>query len=275
MALGIKTGFTMPSVSSHRPALAAMPFRPAAWLPYCGLATRRLGRVALVLSTVVSPALVPSALVMSGLITSGLVSPARAQETGLRQTGIPVEATAADAVQARDLALAAGRRAALNRLAAAVGTSPPSLSDRQIDAMVASIQIEEERVTSTRYAGRITVVFNNQARSLLGSGVTGGAPGALPGLPPNPLAGLPASTFVEASASFGSLAQWLDLRRRLLAAGPVASVSILAIATDGATLRLGLRAAAPEAATGLAAAGVLLVPPGGVGDPWRVGLGGG
>ena len=202
---------------------------------------------------------------------------ASAQETGLRQTGIPVEATAADAVQARDLALAAGRRAALNRLAAAVGTTPPSVSDRQIDAMVASIQIEEERVTSTRYIGRITVVFNNAARSLLGGGVTGGGGGMAGGgsAPANPLAGLPASNFVDADTSFGSMAQWLDLRRRLLSAGPVASVSILAIATDGARLRLGLRAPAPEATDALASAGVVLQPPGVAGENWRVGLGGG
>lgn len=213
-------------------------------------------------------------LIMAAILwlTAGAV----AQETGLRQTGIPVEATAADAVQARDIALAAGRRAAFNRLATAVGTTPPSVSDRQIDGMVASIQIEEERVTSTRYVGRITVVFNNQARSLLGGGVTGaGTTGGGFGAAPNPLAGMPASNFVEASTNFGSLAQWLDLRRRLLAAGPVARVEILAIATDGARLRLGLRAPAPEATAALANAGVVLTPPGIAGEPWRVGLGGG
>ena len=201
--------------------------------------------------------------------------------TGLRQSGIAVEATAADAVQAREVALAGGRRAALNRLAAAVGTTAPSLSDRQIDGMVASIQIEEERVTSTRYSGRITVVFNNQARNMLGGGVTGGSAGAGGAAgggggyaAPGPMAGQPASNFLEASTSFGSLAQWLDLRRRLLAAGPVASVNILAISTDGALLRLGLRAAPPEASTALANSGVLLTPPGTAGEPWRVGLGG-
>ena len=207
---------------------------------------------------------------------------ALAQDTGLRQSGIPVEATAADAVQARDVALAAGRRAALNRLAAAVGTTAPNLSDRQIDGMVASIQIEEERVTSTRYAARITVVFKNAVRSMLGSGVTGGAPGGggfggsggIPGSA-SPMAGLPVSGYVEASASFGSLAQWLDLRRRMLAAGPIASVNILAISTDGARLRLGLRAAAPEASSALANGGVVLTPPDIAGEPWRVGLGGG
>ena len=198
--------------------------------------------------------------------------------TGLRQSGIAVEATAADAVQAREVALAGGRRAALNRLAAAVGTTAPSLSDRQIDGMVASIQIEEERVTSTRYSGRITVVFNNQARNMLGSGVTGGSAGVGGGgagyAAPGSMAGQPASNYLEASTSFGSLAQWLDLRRRLLAAGPVASVNILAISTDGALLRLGLRAAPPEASTALANGGVLLTPPGTDGEPWRVGLGG-
>lgn len=206
---------------------------------------------------------------------------ASAQETGLRQTGIAVDATARDAVQAREVALAGGRRAALNRLAAAVGASAPSLSDGQIENMVASMIIEEERVTPTRYSGRITVVFNGQARSLLGGGVTGGgsvaaAPaGGGGGFAPNPMAGQPASSFVEASTSYGSMAQWLDLRRRLLAAGPVASVDILAIATDGARLRLGLRAAPAEASGALASNGVVLSPPGTAGEPWRVGLGGG
>lgn len=204
-----------------------------------------------------------------------MAAAAMAQDTGLRQTGIPVEATAADAVQARDVALAGGRRAALNRLAAAVGTTAPSLSDRQIDGMVASIQIEEERVTSTRYTGRITVVFNNSARSVLGSGVTGGTTGVDAGMgAPGGMSG-PASNYLEASTSFGSLAQWLDLRRRLLAAGPVASIGILAISTDGARLRLGLRAAPADATAALANGGISLVPPGTVGEPWRVGLGGG
>jgi len=206
------------------------------------------------------------------LAALALWSPAGAQETSLRQTGIAVEATAADAVQARDRALAQGRRDALNRLAAAVGTTPPSLSDGQIEGMVASIMIEEERVSPTRYSGRITVVFNSAARTVLGGAVQG-----LPGGPsnmPNPLAGQPATGHVEASTSFSSLAQWMDLRRRLLGAGPVASIDILAIATDGARLRLGLRVPATEAVASLASNGIVMVPPGGAGEPWRVGLGG-
>ncbi len=198
---------------------------------------------------------------------------AQAQENSLRQAGITVDAIAADAVQARDRALAQGRRDALNRLASAVGATPPALSDAQIDGMVASILIEQERVTPTRYTGRITVVFNGGARTVLGSGVQG-LPDAAAGNTPNPLAGQPATGFVEASTSFSSLAQWTDLRRRMLGAGPVASIDILAIATDGARLRLGLRVPAAEAAASLASNGITLMPPGGAGEPWRVGLGG-
>ena len=128
-------------------------------------------------------------------------------------------------------------------------------------------------MTPTRYTGRITVVFNGSVRSALGGAAVTGGGGS--GNASNPMAGIPASGYVEATTSFGSLQQWLDLRRRMLTAGPVASVDILAISTDGARLRLGLRTAAPEAVNALASNGIALLPPGGVGEPWRVGLGGG
>lgn len=197
---------------------------------------------------------------------------AGAQDTPLRQTGVEAEATAADGVQARNLAHAQARRIAFGRLAAAVGATPPNLSDAQLEALVASLIIEQERITPTRYSGRLTVVFNGAAVG----GILGGAVPQGGGLAaPNPLAGTPASNFIEVSTSFASLGQWMDLRRRMLAAGPVASVDILAIAVDGARLRLGLRVPASEAAGQLAGDGVVLAPPGLGGDGWRIGLGGG
>lgn len=197
---------------------------------------------------------------------------AGAQDGPLRQTGIEAEAIAADGVQARNQAHAQARRAAFTRMAAAIGATPPSLSDAQIEGLVASLIIEQERVTPTRYSGRLTVVFNGAAvRGVLGGAVplTGGLAA------PNPMAGMPASTFIDVSTSFASMNEWLDLRRRMLAAGPVASVDILAIAVDGARLRVGLRMPAQEAAAQLASNGVVLAPPGLGGDAWRVGLGGG
>ncbi len=204
-----------------------------------------------------------------------LAMPVAAQDNSMRQTGIIVDATAADAVQARDRALAQGRRDAFNRLAAATGAPAPSLSDAQIEAMVASMIIEQERVSSTRYSGRITVVFGGGVRNVLGGVAAGGGAPAVANPMATAMAGQPASNFVEASTSFGSLAQWLAIRRQVLRAGPVASLDIIAISTDGARLRLGLRVPAAEAVNALASGGVVLSPPGGPGDTWRVGLGGG
>lgn len=209
-----------------------------------------------------------------GMAAASLSAPAGEGTLAFVQRNIPAEATAADAVQARERALANGRRAAWQALA---GASAPALSDGQIDDLVASIIIEEERVSPTRYSGRITVNFvPDRVRALLA-----GRPAA-PGAAPAPLAGgalpsSPATNWVQANASYRSMGEWLELRRRLLSAAPVASVEVQAIAVDAARLRLGLRAS-PEAAAGdLAALGLVLQPGAGpqAGDAWRVGLAGG
>jgi hypothetical protein len=149
----------------------------------------------------------------------------------LTQRGIPAEATAENGVLARERALAAGRRLAWERLASEAGASPGSLSDNQIEAMVASIVIEQERVTPTRYSGRITVNFNpSRVRSALGSRATAAArPEAAPAERGDGTAALPsvaapqgppASNWVEAVATYRSLNEWIELRRRLPAPGP-------------------------------------------------------
>jgi hypothetical protein len=210
----------------------------------------------------------------------------------LTQRGIPAEATAENGVLARERALASGRRLAWEKLAAEAGASPGSLSDARIEAMVSSIVIEQERVTPTRYTGRITVNFDpNRVRSALGSRGGGGAvasggdtapaarggeaTAALPSIaaPQGP----PASTWVDAVATYRSLNEWVELRRRLAGAAPVASVDVVGIAVDAARLRIGLRAPAPVAAGDLAALGIAMMPVRGAGpgETWRVGLAGG
>jgi hypothetical protein len=206
----------------------------------------------------------------------------------LTQRGIPAEATAENGVLARERALAAGRRLAWERLASEAGASPGSLSDNQIEAMVASIVIEQERVTPTRYSGRITVNFNpSRVRSALGSRATAAArPEAAPAERGDGTAALPsvaapqgppASNWVEAVATYRSLNEWIELRRRLTGAGPVASVDVVGIAVDAARVRIGLRAPAQAAAGELAALGIAMVPVRGAapGETWRVGLAGG
>ena len=197
------------------------------------------------------------------------------------QTGVPAEATAENGVLARERALASGRRLAWERLVAEAGAPPTPLSDGTIENMVSSIVIEQERTTPTRYSGRITVNFNpSRVRSQLAGRAPGlpreATPEVLPGIAAAPPAG-PASNWIEAVATYRSMAEWLELRRRLRGAGPVASVEIQAIAVDAARLRLGLRAPPPVAASDLAGLGIALVPTMGMGpgEAWRLGLAGG
>lgn len=212
---------------------------------------------------------------------SGTAAPAEAATLNLTQRGVPAEASAENGVLAREKALAAGRRAAFQQLAAEAGATAPNLPDAQIEAMVNSIVIEQERTSPTRYTGRITVNFN-------GSRVRTALAGRAPGLPavaaPSgtvagaaPAASGPASNWVDAVATYRSMGEWLELIRRLRGAGPVASVDIQAIAVDAARLRLGLRAPAEAAAGDLAALGVALAPAAGVrpGESWHLGLAGG
>ena len=210
----------------------------------------------------------------------------------LTQRGIPAEATAENGVLARERALASGRRLAWEKLAAEAGAPAGNLSDRRIEGMVSSIVIEQERTSPTRYTGRITVNFDaNRVRSALGSrggaiaggsgaaGGGGGEPATAGALPPIAAPqGPPASNWVEAVATYRSLGEWLELRRRLTGAAPVASVDVVGIAVDAARLRIGLRTAAPAAADELAAAGIALAPvrsAPSTGEAWRVGLAGG
>jgi hypothetical protein len=216
------------------------------------------------------PFLFPAALLLAALLWLA-PGPASAQvDAGSYvQQGVPAEASAENGVLARERALASGRRIAWERLAGLVG-APANLPDSQIEDMVASIVIEQERALPTRYAGRITVRFN-PAR--VRAAVAGRAPGGS-GTSPGGMAGSgPASTWLEAIAIYGSMTEWLELRRRLQGAAPVASVEVVAIATDAAQLRIGLRGPAPAAAPELAANGVALEPAmGPAGETWRVGL---
>jgi len=215
-------------------------------------------------------------LLATALLAAPLATP-RAQDGGVvsyTQRGVPAEATAENGVIARERALAAGRRAAWNRIAAAAGVDRP-LSDAQIEAMVTSIIIEEEHVSPTRYAGRITVNFDpDLVRAALGAAGQGdaaspAAAGAVPGRPPPPV--VPVAT-IEATAVYGSLQEWLELRRRL---GGLARMEVVAISTDRARLRLGLRTAPGVAADDFARAGLALLPGSGApGDSWRVSLAG-
>lgn len=194
--------------------------------------------------------------------------PATAQNSPLIQRGVPAEATAENAVQARERAHAAARRAAWQRLAAATGSSQ-NPSDSQLESMVSALIVEEERITGTRYVGRLTVQFASGTAGLSRSGGSGGGAVNIPGAPqaPAPAAALAS---IQAATQFGSIREWLELRRRLAAAEGVSNVEIVAISPDAARLRLALRNRAEEAQGALLSAGVWV--DSSQGPDWRIGL---
>lgn len=235
---------------------------------------RRASATALLAALLLLPAL-PRA--EAQMLPPPIAAPPSLPALSFTQSGVPAEATAEDGVRARERALASGRRLAWQRLTTEAGLPGLPLGDAQIEEMVSSIVIEEERIAPTRYTGRITVNFDpSRVRAALAGRVPGIAP------PPPPAPSGPASTWVEAVATFRSMGEWLELRRRLMAAPPVASVAVQGIAADSARLRLGLRVPPPVAAEELAMLGVVLAPyaapaPGaapGLQESWYVGLAG-
>jgi hypothetical protein len=207
-----------------------------------------------------------------GALLLGLVLLAgqpRAQDNPLVQRDVPAEATAENAVVARDRALASGQRLAYERMAAQLGM-PRSLSDRDIEALVASLVIESERITARGYVGRITVNFR-QPGSYRGPLAAGEGPEVAGGVP-----GGPSASTIEAVASFRSLAEYAALTRQLRASRAVARVEVLGITGTAARLRVGLRRAPGEAAGDLAEQGLSLVPASSEADGregWRLSLG--
>jgi len=210
--------------------------------------------------------------------------PAAAQpQLELTQKGIAVEATAEDGVKARETALHQGRRAAWNRMLSQAGLPPRNLSDAQIDGLVQSIMVEQERTSPTRYSGRITVNFSPRAvQRQVGSAATvapGGASAAAgatigpDGVPVPPAPAIRA----EAMASYGSLQEWQELRRRLRNSSAVAGVELRGIATDGARMRLSLRRPPEEAMRAISGVNATLMPAPAAGQAeyWQLSLAGG
>ena len=84
---------------------------------------------------------------------------------------VPIDAEAASAAEARELAIAAGQRAALDTLLrrlTVVGTDLPPPPDNIIATMVAGFAIDRELVSTTRYRASLTVDFDpTEVRRLL------------------------------------------------------------------------------------------------------------
>jgi len=194
----------------------------------------------------------------------------------LTQRNVPAEATAENGVVAQERAFAAGRRTAWGRIQGMVNAQRQP-SDAELDRMVRSIVIEQETTGPQRYTGRLTIQFDADAvRGFAEGGEVRAATQASTGSQDAPISVTPATPILatlEAVARYATLNEWLEIRRRVTAAGM--KLDVVGITTDRARLNLGLRVPVGLAPETLGHHGLQLAPgTGAANDQWRLGLAG-
>jgi hypothetical protein len=194
----------------------------------------------------------------------------------LTQRGVVAEATAENGVVAQERAFAAGRRSAWDRIQGMVN-APRRPTDAELDRMVRSIVIEQETTGPQRYSGRLTIQFDADAVQSFSEGAEVRA-ATLPSgtASESPISMTPATPILgslEATARYASLNEWLEIRRRVVAAG--ARLDVMAITIDRAHLNIGLRVPIGIAPETFGQHGLQLTRGSGAqNDQWRLGLAG-
>jgi hypothetical protein len=179
-------------------------------------------------------------------------------------------------VVAQERAFAAGRRSAWDRIQGMVN-APRRPTDAELDRMVRSIVIEQENTGPQRYSGRLTIQFDANAVQSFAEGAEVRA-ATLPSgtASESPISMTPATPMLaslEATARYASLNEWLEIRRRVVAAG--ARLDVMAITIDRAHLNIGLRVPIGIAPETFGQHGLQLTRGSGAqNDQWRLGLAG-
>jgi hypothetical protein len=173
--------------------------------------------------------------------------PVRAQGgSGFIVRGVAAEAAAETATAARERAIAGGLRTAWASLLAREAPSDQArlgaIGQGELERLVESYEIEDERVGATRYAATLTVIFRPEpVRALLASRPAAGPTGR-----------------VEVSAPLSGIGDWVEIRRRLAGAPQVGGYEVLALSRQEARLALSVPGGQAGAAAALAGAGLSL-----------------
>ncbi len=132
-----------------------------------------LKRFAMMRGQAVGPSLAVVILALVIVGSGGREARAAESDPLFAVAGVAVDATAKAAATARELAIAAGQRQAygtlLRRLTLARDyRRHPALGAAEIPALIQSFEVENERISSTRYLAKLTIQFKKKAiRDLL------------------------------------------------------------------------------------------------------------
>ncbi|WP_225765987.1 hypothetical protein [Inquilinus sp. Marseille-Q2685] len=190
----------------------------------------------------------------AALLCAGLV-PVRAQTpggapiagsaSGYSVDSVAVEATAANATEARTKAFAQGPRKALQQLLQQIGADPnrvSGMSDADVERLVQSFQVKSEQASPGHYAANLAYTFRSAGvqQLLAGGGAAppaiATAPGTAPGTLPQP--GFAARGSVTVTVPIAAPADWYDVQGRLTRLGGVVSSSLVSLTARQAVLEL-------------------------------------
>ena len=137
--------------------------------------------------------------------------------------GVVIDMPVASAQEARDTALLAAERQALQKLREQLAASGSTAaiaepSDTQLARMVQNFEVANERISAKRYSGSFTIRFRPHAVAQTASAET----------MPAAQAAMPTSNLV-ALYRFTSLPQWTAMQQRLLRTNAVRSIDLQAI----------------------------------------------
>ncbi|MGK9231712.1 hypothetical protein KXS07_08790 [Inquilinus limosus] len=171
-------------------------------------------------------------------------APIAGSASGYSVDDVAVEATAANATEARTKAFAQGPRKALQQLLQQIGADPnrvSGMSDADVERLVQSFQVKSEQASPGRYAATLAYTFRSAGvQQLLGGGApqitTPGVPGALP--QPGAAPGFAARGSVTVVVPIAAPADWYDVQGRLTRLGGVVSSSLVSLTARQAVLEL-------------------------------------
>ena len=143
-------------------------------------------------------------------------------------TDVKIDVTADSAAHARDQALMQAERKAYEQLCARLeaDSDAKKLSDDDIAGLVASFEVQNERLSAVRYIGIFTIHFNPSAVQRTIS-VSYSPPAAAVEEPPPPPVSSFAHVFVAVQAD--SLPIWAQLKRRLSTVSQVVRIDTLTL----------------------------------------------
>lgn len=166
--------------------------------------------------------------------------------SGFVVRGVAAEATAETATAARERAIAGGLRSAwaalLAREAPGEQARLGAIGAEELERLVESYEVENERVGATRYAATLTVAFRpDPVRQLLAARPASGPSGR-----------------IEVTAPLTGIGDWVAIRQRLAGSPAIRGYEVLSLSRREARLALSLPGGQGEAAAALAGAGLVL-----------------